>query len=75
MWFGNPTVQAKLGCPAELEKGIWAAEESFQSGYMFWRADNLLIYVLKNNGTWQSYPDTWTSAEPEWDAGIVAPAG
>ncbi|NLG28430.1 MAG: hypothetical protein GX557_10995, partial [Chloroflexi bacterium] len=75
VWFGNPTVQAKLGCPAEVEKGILAAEESFQNGYMFWRSDKLLIYVLKDNGTWQSYPDTWTSAEPEWDAGIVAPAG
>jgi hypothetical protein len=75
VWYGNPQVQAKLGCPTAVESGVWAAEESFQTGYMFWRADTAYIYVLKSNGTWQSYPDTWTSAEPETDPTIVAPAG
>ena len=57
------------------EKSVWAAEQAFQGGYMYWREDLQDIYVLYNNGTWQSYDDTWTSAEPEWDTNIVPPAG
>ena len=75
VWYSHADVQAKLGCPTEVEKGVWAAEESFQGGYMFWRADTAYIYVVKNDGTWQAYPDTWTSAEAEWDTTIVPPAG
>ncbi len=75
VWNFYPSVQARLGCPTEVEKGVWSAEEVFQTGYMFWRADNTQIYVLKNTGTWQAYPDTWTAAEPEWDPAIVPPAG
>ena len=75
VWNFYPSVQARLGCPTEVEKGIWAGEEVFQGGYMFWRSDDLKVYVLKNDGTWQSYPDTWTSAEFESDASIIAPSG
>ncbi len=75
VWNNNSNVRAKLGCPTEVEKSIWAGEELFQGGSMFWRQDSLYIYVLYNNGTWTGYPDTWTSSEPEWDVSIVAPAG
>lgn len=50
-------------------------EQTFIAGRMFWRSDNTQIYVLNANGTWQQVADTWTAAEPEWDTGIVAPAG
>ena len=75
VWNTYGQVRNGLGCPTEAEKGIWAGEQSFQGGYMFWRQDETYIYVLNNNGTWQGYDDTWTSAEPEWDVNIVAPAG
>ena len=75
VWSTYSNVNSGLGCPTEMEKGVWAAEESFQGGYMFWRQDWPYIYVLYNNGTWQGYSDTWTSAEPEWDPAIVPPPG
>jgi hypothetical protein len=75
VWNTYANVRNKLGCATEMEKSVWAGEESFQGGYMFWRQDTLTVYVLYNNGTWQSFPDTWTSAEPEWDPSIVAPPG
>jgi len=75
VWNTYANVRSKLGCPTEMEKGVWAAEESFQNGYMFWRQDTKYIYVLYNNGTWQGYNDTWTSSEPEWDPSIVPPPG
>ncbi|MFH1086432.1 MAG: hypothetical protein V1772_11815, partial [Chloroflexota bacterium] len=55
--------------------GTWAADEPFQGGLMLWRQDALQVYVLYNNGTWQAFADTWTSADPETDPGIVPPTG
>jgi len=75
IWSTYPGVRSKLGCPTEVEKGVWAAEEVFQNGYMFWRQDTKLIYVLYHNGAWQSFNDTWTSSEPETDPTIVPPPG
>ena len=75
IWNSYSSVRAKLGCPTETEKAVWAAEELFQNGSMFWRQDQKYIYVLYNAGNWQGYDDTWTSAEPEWDALTVPPAG
>jgi hypothetical protein len=75
VWNTYPNVRSKLGCPTEVEKGVWAAEESFQGGYMFWRDDTKVIYVLYNNGTWQSFNDTWTTGQPETDTSIVPPPG
>jgi hypothetical protein len=42
---------------------------------MFWRGDLRLVYVLYNDGTWQSFVDLWHEGDMEWDAGIVPPAG
>ncbi|MFH1086124.1 MAG: PA14 domain-containing protein, partial [Chloroflexota bacterium] len=75
VWSSYSTVRTKLGCPTEAEKGTWAADEPFQGGLMLWRQDALQVYVLYNNGTWQAFADTWTSAEPETDPGIVPPTG
>ena len=75
IWNGYSAVRSRLNCPTEVEKSLWAGEESFQGGYMFWRQDTNKIYVLYNNGTWNQYDDTWTTAEPEWDGSIVPPWG
>jgi hypothetical protein len=53
----------------------WSAEETFIGGYMFWRGDLGLIYAVYNGGTWQSFVDTWTEGDLEWDPTIVPPAG
>jgi len=75
VWSGNSAIRAKAGCPTANEQGVWMGEETFQGGYMFWRQDQNAIYVLYNDGTWASYSDTWTSAEPEWDTMIYPPSG
>ena len=75
VWNTYSEVSSKLGCPTAVEQGIWAGEQPFQTGHMFWREDTKKIYVLYSTGTWQIYDDTWTSAEPEWDISIVPPAG
>jgi hypothetical protein len=75
VWTTYPNVRATLNCPTEVEKSVWAGEEAFQGGTMFWRQDTNYIYVLYNNGTWQGFADTWNASEPEWDTSIVPPAG
>jgi len=75
VWSGVSSVRARLGCATEAEKTLWMGEQTFMGGRMFWRSDSSIIYVLNANGTWQQVADTWTSAEPEWDTGIVAPSG
>jgi hypothetical protein len=75
VWNTHSQVRSKLGCPTEMEKAVWAGEQNFQGGYMLWRQDTNEIYVIYNNGTWQVYPDTWTTSEPEMDPSIVPPSG
>jgi hypothetical protein len=75
IWSTHPEVRNRLGCPVETEKNIWSAEETFVNGYMFWRGDLTTIYTLFSDKKFQSFLDTWTSAEPEWDVTIVPPAG
>jgi len=75
IWTTYPAVRSRLGCPVELEKSSWSAEETFVGGYMFWRGDLRLIYALYNNSTWQSFVDTWYEGQLEWDPAIVPPAG
>jgi hypothetical protein len=75
VWSNHPEVRNRLGCPVETEKSTWSAEELFVNGYLFWRGDLTTIYTLFNDKTFQSFLDTWTSAEPEWDVTIVPPAG
>ena len=75
VWNNYPSVRNRLGCATGAETATWAAEESFEHGYMYWRQDDTFLYVLNSNGTWQGYDDTWTSAEPEWDASITPPWG
>ncbi len=69
------TVRANLGCPTDVEMGIWSSEQLFQGGYMFWREDLRHIYVLYNNGTWQMFTDTWETGDPAYDPNIVPPSG
>lgn len=75
IWSTYATVRDRLGCPVEIEKNTWSAEETFIGGYMFWRGDLRLIYALYNDGTWQSFIDTWTEGQLEWDPSIVPPSG
>jgi len=75
IWNTYPEVRDRLGCPVEVELNTWSAEETFIGGYMFWRGDLRLIYALYNDGTWQSFVDTWNEGDLEWDPTIVPPSG
>jgi hypothetical protein len=75
IWTTYATVRDRLGCPVELETNTWSGEETFIGGYTFWRGDLRLIYALYNDGTWESFIDTWNEGDLEWDVTIVPPAG
>jgi hypothetical protein len=48
----------RLGCALTPEKRITAAFQFFQRGLTVWRADENRIYILYNNNTFTSFPDT-----------------
>lgn len=75
IWSTYPAVRNRLGCPVELEKNTWSAEETFVNGYMFWRGDLSVIYALYSDHKWQQFVDTWSEGQQEWDPGIVPPPG
>jgi hypothetical protein len=75
VWNTYSQVRTKIGCATEVERSVWAAEQPFQGGYMYWRDDTKTIYVLYNNGTWAALADTWVVGEPETDPNIVPPFG
>ncbi len=56
-------MQTGLGCPRDSEIAMPAAEQSFQGGLMYWAGLTGRIYVLRANGTWSSFPDTYAEGE------------
>lgn len=36
---------------------------------MLWRGDTDTIYVLFNDGRWESYPNEWREGDPEYSCG------
>jgi hypothetical protein len=82
VWNEHPEVRSRVGCPTEYESAIQiAAQERFQSGYMFWRGDTKMIYVFlwgspnDTVGSWQQFPDTWNDGDPEPTPTQPAPSG
>lgn len=58
-----------------------AAGEDFEGGRMLWYAaaptdsdQRPTIYVIYNDGDWETIPDIWTSGQPSSDPNIVPPA-
>jgi hypothetical protein len=80
LWHDHAEVRAGLDCPTAVEIPIQvAAEERFQGGYMFWRADTKTIYVFLGvgveTGNVYEYPDTWQDSDPTPLPGQTPPAG
>lgn len=48
----------RLGCALNQEGRITAAYQFFQKGLAVWRQDKNHIYILYDNGTFSSFPDT-----------------
>lgn len=51
------------GCPVTQDT-IQAVYQAFQNGFMVWRGDTQQIVVLYNDGTYQTFNDTWTESDP-----------
>lgn len=60
-----PQCRTDVGCPLDGTKNVDTAYQPFQHGFMLWRGDTRLIYVIYNDGMWQSFVDTWNEGEPQ----------
>lgn len=49
-------------CPLTQDH-VWAAHEPFEHGHMVWRDDTREIYVLYDDGSYETYEDTWREGE------------
>ncbi|MEZ4635696.1 MAG: hypothetical protein R2873_31060 [Caldilineaceae bacterium] len=63
-----------LGCPAAAPELTQMARQPFQRGQMIWRADTQTVYVLYENGVWQSFEDTFVEGDVESDPALIVPA-
>ena len=50
-------------CPLTHDR-VWAAYEPFERGHMVWRHDTREIYVLYEDGSYESHEDTWQEHDP-----------
>jgi serine/threonine protein kinase len=74
------TYRNRLGCPLYAQpKAIQDAEQAFDNGHMFWRADNDRAYVLyqsgARSGTFQSFTGMWSEGDPEYSCPATPPPG
>ncbi len=58
-------IAARIGCPIEGERKIGLAQQAFEHGTLFWRADTQRIVVLFDDKTWVEFDDTWVAGAPE----------
>ena len=57
----------ELGCPITPgAAAINTAYAPFEGGQMLWRGDTDTIYVLYNDGMWDSYPNKWREGGPAY---------
>jgi serine/threonine protein kinase len=73
--------RGRLGCPTAGSAITWAAWETFERGYLFWRSDTDRVYLLLmqdgsnlNAGTWQLRMEKWDGSNPA-GVGLSPPAG
>jgi hypothetical protein len=50
-------------CPL-TQSTVWAAYQPFERGQMAWRGDTREIYVLYDDGRYETYEDTWQEGDP-----------
>lgn len=67
---GYPDLLAKMGCALEEAGNDAVAINEFGEGpdynrFMLWFSNELQIYVLFPDQTWQAYLDTWSEGQPE----------
>lgn len=80
VYDGHPDVAAKLGCASAGEIGAQATRETFEHGLMIRRDDVRQIFVIRADGTWAVFPDTYKNGDTlpspgQPPAGKLAPVG
>jgi hypothetical protein len=50
-------------CPITHQTNVSFAYQAFENGHMFWRGDTRQIYILYNDGTFQTVQDTWVEGD------------
>jgi photosystem II stability/assembly factor-like uncharacterized protein/DNA-binding beta-propeller fold protein YncE len=63
----------QLGCPLAAQR-LTMAEQSFEGGSMFWRADTAQIYVLPTGQTYSRFDDTWDENQPAYTCPDLGPS-
>ena len=75
LWAADETLQSRLGyARSERAVELPAAMQTFEQGLMLWRSDELRIYAIYSDGTWDLFDDTFREGEQELDPSIVPPA-
>jgi hypothetical protein len=67
--------QADWSCPDGEPIASTAAEQAFENGRMLWLQHDNLIYVFFDDGTYQTFDDTWVAGQPDSVPGLTPPAG
>ncbi len=62
-------------CPDGAVRTSAAAEQVFENGRMIWLETEKNIYVVLNGGGLYTYPDTWTTDQPDGNPDLTPPAG
>ena len=65
----------RLGCAVSPGQESPAAYQPFELGTMLWHGQARIIYVLRQDGTWSGYEDTWKEGQPDHDPALVPPQG
>jgi len=87
IWSGDASLQASLGCPTshhpKVKPDAWetaTAYQAFEHGAMIWSDhvgwhEQLIIYVLYSNSTYESFDDTFDPAVGTGGSGETPPSG
>lgn len=76
VWESSPETRADLGWAlTEVAESIPAAYQPFERGSMIWNGRSGTIVVLYDDGTWQSFEDTFEEGEAEFDPSLTPPGG
>ncbi len=67
--------RAEWSCPDGQPIASTAAEQVFEDGRMIWLQYDDRIYVLFDDGTYQTFEDTWVAGQPDAVPGLTPPAG
>ncbi|HEX9017250.1 MAG TPA: hypothetical protein VF960_14765, partial [Chloroflexota bacterium] len=74
VYDANPTLATRLGCAQADATSVQIVRETFERGLMMWRSDTKEIVVIRRDGDWTAYKDTYVNGEVLSDVG-TPPAG